>query len=74
MAYTSDFLMRYRNPATAAGEHAGWLARGIVGLLGWADRARQRRALLALDGRALRDLGLSAADVSREAAKPFWRG
>lgn len=31
------------------------------------ERQRQRRALRRLDGRTLRDLGLSAADVEREA-------
>jgi len=37
------------------------------------ERARQRRSLADLDDRRLRDLGLSRADVEREAAKPFWR-
>jgi uncharacterized protein YjiS (DUF1127 family) len=44
-----------------------WLSDGL-------ERARQRRTLAALDERARRDLGLSAADAAREAAKPFWRG
>jgi uncharacterized protein YjiS (DUF1127 family) len=42
-------------------------------LLGWVERARQRRALLALDEWMLKDIGLSRADVRREHDKPFWR-
>ena len=40
---------------------------------GWRDRRQQRRALLRLDDRMLRDIGLSRADVEREVTKPFWR-
>ncbi|MSP68570.1 MAG: DUF1127 domain-containing protein [Alphaproteobacteria bacterium] len=63
-----------RSPVSVGADRAGWLMRHILMLSAWADRARQRRALLALDARALRDLGLSSADVAGEAAKPFWRG
>jgi len=42
-------------------------------LAGWAERARQRRALLTLDDRMLADIGLTRADVRREYDKPFWR-
>ena len=38
----------------------------------WAERSRQRRALAALDERALKDIGLSRIDALRESAKPFW--
>ncbi|NMQ19553.1 DUF1127 domain-containing protein [Candidatus Competibacter phosphatis] len=34
---------------------------------------RQRRELLALDDRMLKDIGLSRADAFREGSKPFWR-
>ena len=34
--------------------------------------ARQRRDLLALDDRALTDLGISRSDVIREADRSFW--
>ena len=51
--------------------------RAVLGLLAtvdaWAERAAERHALQQLDGEALHDLGLSQADVEREAAKPFWR-
>lgn len=34
--------------------------------------SRQRRQLAALDATRLADLGLSAQDARREAARPFW--
>ena len=37
------------------------------------ERRRQRRALLELDSRLLRDIGLTPADVRRECAKPGWQ-
>lgn len=33
---------------------------------------RERRRLMQLDGRALRDIGLSRADAEREWSRPFW--
>lgn len=39
----------------------------------WAQRRAQRRALARLESHLLRDVGLSAAEATREAAKPFWR-
>jgi uncharacterized protein YjiS (DUF1127 family) len=34
---------------------------------------RERRALQAMDDAALKDMGLSRADVEGELGKPFWR-
>ena len=42
-------------------------------ILTWSERARQRRALRALDEWVLKDIGLSRADVMREYDKPFWQ-
>lgn len=42
-------------------------------LLQFHERARQRQALMALDERLLKDIGISRADAQREASKPFWR-
>lgn len=36
------------------------------------DLYRQRRELLELDSRALKDIGISAADAWREGHLPFW--
>ncbi|MFH6785160.1 MULTISPECIES: DUF1127 domain-containing protein [Methylobacterium] len=38
----------------------------------WAERRRERRALLRCPDALLRDVGLSRADAVREAGKPFW--
>lgn len=56
-----------------------WSARGIAVaavrlLLSWQERATERRHLSGLDDRALKDIGLSRADVAGESTKPFWRG
>jgi uncharacterized protein YjiS (DUF1127 family) len=37
------------------------------------DRQRQRRALLALDGHLLDDIGVTARQAREEGRKPFWR-
>lgn len=39
----------------------------------WLRRADQRRQLLDLDARMLRDVGLTREQALDEAAKPFWR-
>ncbi len=46
---------------------------GINGLLAWQERAAERRQLQSLDDSALRDIGLSRADVESAFSKPFWR-
>jgi uncharacterized protein YjiS (DUF1127 family) len=38
----------------------------------WWELARQRRQLSALGEQALKDLGLSRADVMQESERPFW--
>ena len=44
-------------------------------LQGWAERRAQRHALLALADHKhlLDDIGLTRAQVMREAARPFWQ-
>ncbi|WXL27980.1 DUF1127 domain-containing protein [Ectopseudomonas mendocina] len=41
-------------------------------VLRWWELARQRRQLARLDECALKDLGLSRADVMQESERPFW--
>ena len=38
----------------------------------WIQIAAERRRLAELDDSRLRDLGLTPAEVRREAARPFW--
>jgi uncharacterized protein YjiS (DUF1127 family) len=48
-------------------------ARALDGLVQWHEIARQRRALLTLDDRMLKDIGITRAEAEREASLPFWR-
>ena len=41
-------------------------------LLTYREVARQRRGLLALDDKALEDVGISRSDARREAKRYFW--
>lgn len=68
-------------PARAADRAAGSfraivrIAEAILAILVTArERARQRRALAALDDRLLADIGLTKEDAGREIEKPLWRG
>jgi uncharacterized protein YjiS (DUF1127 family) len=48
--------------------------RGLLATLGlWAERHRERRALLELNDHMLKDIGISGADAWQEGSKPFWR-
>ncbi len=49
------------------------LARIVDTVMGWMDRARQRRHLAELDDRLLRDIGISRAEVEAEMSRPVWR-
>jgi len=42
-------------------------------LVSWQERAGQRQELGALSDSALKDIGLSRADIELELDKPFWR-
>ncbi|WP_313303805.1 DUF1127 domain-containing protein [Stutzerimonas balearica] len=46
--------------------------RLLARLRRWHRLARQRRQLAALDEHALKDLGLSRADIEAEISRPFW--
>jgi len=67
------------DPTPAANPHAGAgaLTRAAVAVLHlfslWRERAQGRRALLALDDRALHDIGIDRMTAVREATTPFWR-
>jgi len=57
------------------GAHIGWIlmGRGFSMVAQWHTRARQRRQLMMLNPRLLKDVGLTQADAYRESLKPFWR-
>ena len=62
MAYTLS------RSAISAPRRVGGIALVTAAFAAW----RQRRALERLDANARRDLGLTCADVAREAARPVW--
>lgn len=50
------------------------LYQGFIALIAtWQSRAKQRRELMEMEPRILRDLGLSRVEATLESAKPFWR-
>lgn len=66
----------YRNshalPALSAG--FDFASNGIVAsLMATYSRALQRRRLSTMDDRMLADIGVSRAEATAEARKPFWR-
>jgi uncharacterized protein YjiS (DUF1127 family) len=54
------------------GIDAGLMAAVDVSMT-WHRRIADRHALRTMEGRLLKDIGLSQADVEHEATKPFWR-
>lgn len=61
-------------PMTALGNDRafGGLRAVARQLRRWWQLAEQRRRLARLDDAALKDLGLSRADVQQETERPFW--
>ena len=51
----------------------GAVARALVMLLAWQERATERRRLTELSDHELADMGLDRASVTGESDKPFWR-
>ena len=51
-----------------------WRFGAVVDVLyRWQSRYAERRQLRQLSDHMLKDIGLSRADVEREASKPVWR-
>ena len=68
----SELYARQALPTRFRPGLAAWTRRAIELVLAWQDVVRQRRALLELDERLLKDIGISRADALREASRPFW--
>ena len=70
-------MSAYAPPAASASRGDRGLrkfaAAAVTRLLHWHELARQRRALLTLDDRMLKDIGVTRAEAEREAGRPFWR-
>jgi uncharacterized protein YjiS (DUF1127 family) len=71
---TAKYLLTFNWGNSTAPALWRWSSLRFVDmLLQFHERARQRQALMALDDRLLKDIGVSRADAEREANKPFWR-
>jgi uncharacterized protein YjiS (DUF1127 family) len=74
MIATNERFLRERETGRATGRTFGTLAwHAMMSLVAWTQRTHERRQLLELDDRMLKDIGLNRGDVERECAKPFWR-
>jgi uncharacterized protein YjiS (DUF1127 family) len=66
----ADRLDRHTKPVAEILLNAAvWL---VLALLRWQELAQQRRRLLSLDDRMLKDIGLTRAEAMREGTRPFW--
>lgn len=70
---TTRLAARTRPFVSRSGSGATMIRRLFDVALDWRIRSRERRILLELDDRMLRDLGLTRGEVDRESTKPFWR-
>ena len=57
----------------SAGTPSSFAKRVSILLTVWRDRIQERRRLAAVDGRSLRDAGISPGIAAFEANKPFWK-
>lgn len=70
MLRTSSTVAIRKRPQSLLFRH---LAEAAAKVWFFMQLRRQRLALLELDDRLLRDIGLSHADVQRECSKPVWQ-
>lgn len=69
-----SLLIRSALVVWSIGELAVALAlHGLLMLMVWQERARDRRRLASLTDYELRDIGLSHSQIDRETRKPFWQ-
>ncbi|WP_373877834.1 DUF1127 domain-containing protein [Pseudomonas turukhanskensis] len=59
-------------PRAKGGPRSSLLARLWKQVKRWIQLAEQRRLLASMPDAALKDLGLSRADLEQEVARPFW--
>ena len=65
--------MRWNVSMAGIAAPRSWSRALVLWLLDLEERRRQRAALMGLDDRLLKDIGLSRADVEREWNTPLWR-
>lgn len=59
--------------ASYAKSRRSFVERLVDSFFAWQERASQRHALEGLNDHALKDIGLSRADVLKETRKRFWQ-
>ncbi len=67
-----------QSQSSSAASVQGFSVRGAIlglfdALLRWQDRASGRYHLAEMDEHALKDVGLTDADIYKEYSKPVWR-
>ena len=65
----ADISLHFSSHAPLAGTYTAF--KQIFGT--WRRRSRERRELLSLDSRTIRELGTTPEAIQFEANKPFWR-
>jgi uncharacterized protein YjiS (DUF1127 family) len=65
----AEISLHYSSKAPLAGTYTAFQQIFAT----WRRRSRERRELLNLDERTIRDLGTTRHAVEFEASKPFWR-
>ena len=65
----ADISLHFSSHAPLAGTYTAF--KDIFAT--WRRRSRDRRELLTLDPRSIRDLGTTPQAIEFEASKPFWR-
>ncbi|MEH6672073.1 DUF1127 domain-containing protein [Halopseudomonas sp.] len=55
-----------------SGQQDNLLVKGLARVRRWRQLAYERRLLASLDGRMLRDIGVSRTEAEHESARPFW--
>lgn len=73
MSSRTSPLGELRHRATPQPASSGLLVAVLELFEAWAERRRQRCALLELSDALLKDIGLVRSEAEREAHKPFWR-
>lgn len=66
LGFVSTFYHAHKAPVAPI-----W-KRALKQVLRWHELARQRRLLAAMSDEALKDIGLSRADIQDEVDHPFW--
>ena len=57
---------------TQPARHTPWIKQGVARLMRWHELSQERALLRQISDAALKDLGLSRADIEIESHRAFW--